>query len=60
LNVFFAPAILSFTVMAALLVGIFAAYGAVIGILNLLGGQAQPRRALPSVLVPSETHASGD
>jgi hypothetical protein len=52
--------ILFFTVVAALVFGIAAAYGAIDGLLMLFAYQARPHRPSPTVLVPSETHAIGD
>ena len=53
--------ILFFTVSAALVLGILAAYGAISGILLLFAYQSKPRtHAAPALLVPSETHAIGD
>jgi len=46
------------TVISAVGLGILAAYGSVIGVLNVFG-QQQARGPVP-VLVPSQTHASGD
>jgi hypothetical protein len=40
--------------------GIVAAYGAVNGILHVFAYQSRERSRGTSVLVPSETHASGD
>jgi len=45
-------------VISAVGLGILAAYGSVIGVLNAFG-QQQARGPVP-VLVPSQTHASGD
>jgi hypothetical protein len=55
-------AILSLTVTASVGVGIVAAYGAVIGVLNLFAAarQQQQQARTPAILVPSESHASGD
>jgi len=52
--------ILFLTVVAALVFGIATAYGAIDGLLMLFAHQARPHRAVPVVLVPSETHAIGD
>jgi hypothetical protein len=55
----FMPVILCFTVVAAVALGIFSAYAAVITILRAFGrnSHAAPARL---VLVPTQTHASGD
>jgi hypothetical protein len=59
---FFVPVILFLTVIACVGVGILAAYAAVIGILNTFGRAPQPQPASRPrlLLVPSQTHASGD
>lgn len=57
------PVILCFTVVASLSLGVFAAYIAVFGILSTFGepSRPEPAPARPRlVLVPSQTHASGD
>jgi hypothetical protein len=57
------PVILCFTVVASLSLGVFAAYIAVFGILSTFGQPARPEPvpARPRlVLVPTQTHASGD
>jgi hypothetical protein len=57
----FMPLILFFTVIAAVGLGILAAYAAVIGILHSFGRASQPEPARPRlVLVPTQNHASGD
>jgi hypothetical protein len=48
--------VLSVTVLLALTIGIYGAYAAVISILYALAPQTSRTR----VLIPSETHASGD
>jgi hypothetical protein len=57
------PIILCFTVVASLSLGVLAAYIAVFGILSTFGKPAQPE-PIPTrprlVLVPTQTHASGD
>jgi hypothetical protein len=55
------PAILFVTVITSVGIGIFAAYVAVISILFTLG-PSQPREAARPhlVLIPTQTHASGD
>ena len=55
------PLVLCFTVVASVSFGIVAAYAAVFGILSLFGthAQAEPTRTR-LVLVPTQTHASGD
>jgi hypothetical protein len=57
------PVILSITVIASVSLGVFAAYAAVICVLNAFGrkSQQQPETGRPRLtLVPSQTHASGD
>jgi len=57
------PVILSLTVIASVSLGVFAAYAAVICVLNAFGpkSQRQPETARPRlVLVPTQNHASGD
>jgi hypothetical protein len=55
------PVVLFLTVIASVSLGVFAAYAAVICILNAFGRNAQPEAARPRlVLVPSQHHASGD
>ena len=57
------PLILCFTVIASVSIGILAAYIAVFGILSTFGQPARPEPvpARPHlVLVPTQTHASGD
>jgi hypothetical protein len=59
----FMPLILCLTVVLSVGIGVFAAYGAVIGILEACGRAAQmrPSEARPRlVLVPTQNHASGD
>jgi hypothetical protein len=57
------PAILFLTVIATVSLGVFAAYAAVIVILNAFGRSSQqaaePARAR-LMLVPTQNHASGD
>ena len=57
------PIILCFTVVASLSLGVLAAYIAVFGILSTFGKPARPE-PIPArprlVLVPTQTHASGD
>ena len=57
------PVILCFTVVASLSLGVLTAYIAVFGILSTFGRPASPE-PVPSrprlVLVPTQTHASGD
>jgi len=61
---FFVPLILCFTVLASVSFGVLAAYAAVFGILATFGRTAKPEpqpAARPQlVLVPTQTHASGD
>lgn len=57
------PALLFVTVIASVSLGIFAAYAAVICVLNAFGrkSQPQPETGRPRlVLVPTQNHASGD
>ena len=57
------PLILGFTVIASMSLGVLAAYATVIGILHTFGRtvQAEPAAQRPRlVLVPTQTHASGD
>ncbi len=55
------PLILCFTVVASVGFGVLAAYVAVFSILATFRHPVQPEPARPRlVLVPSQTHASGD
>jgi len=56
------PLILCFTVIASVSLGVLAAYATVIGILHTFGraAQTQPAQRPRLVLVPTQTHASGD
>jgi hypothetical protein len=55
------PALLFMTVVASVGLGVFAAYAAVICILKAFGPASQKEAVRPRlVLVPSQTHASGD
>ncbi len=55
------PVIVFFTVIAAVGLGVFAAYAAVFSILHAFGRPSQPESARPRlVLVPTQNHASGD
>lgn len=59
----FMPLILCLTVLLSVGIGVLAAYGAVIGILEACGraSQMRPSEARPRlVLVPTQNHASGD
>ncbi|HKN15917.1 MAG TPA: hypothetical protein VJX47_03165 [Candidatus Sulfotelmatobacter sp.] len=58
----FMPLILCVTVVASVGIGVIAAYGAVIGILQACGRASQwPAEARARlVLVPTQNHASGD
>ena len=59
----FMPLILCLTVVLSVGIGVLTAYVAVIGILQACGraSQMRPREARPRlVLVPTQTHASGD
>lgn len=60
---FLMPVILCFTVVASLSLGVLAAYIAVFGILSTFGQPSRPEPvpARPRlVLIPTQTHASGD
>jgi hypothetical protein len=54
--------LISFTVVTALALGIVASYGAVTGILYAFVYQSRQNLPQPTttVLIPSESHASGD
>ncbi len=52
--------VLFFTVLTVVVLGILAAYVAVAGILHAFGYRSRQQSAGTSVLVPSQTHASGD
>jgi len=55
------PVLLFVTVIASVSLGIFAAYAAVICILNAFGRASKQEPARPHlVLVPTQNHASGD
>jgi membrane protein required for beta-lactamase induction len=55
------PLILLLTVVASVAFGILATYAVVLGILYSFGRPAQPEPVRPRlVLVPTQTHASGD
>jgi len=57
------PLILCFTVVASVSLGVLAAYIAVFGILSTFGQPARPEPAPARprlILVPTQTHASGD
>jgi hypothetical protein len=60
----FMPVILLATVIASVGVGVLAAYAVVLGILAAFGRtprpEPQPVGRAPLVLVPTQTHASGD
>jgi hypothetical protein len=59
----FMPLILCFTVIASVSFGVLAAYATVLGILHAFGraSQTEPTPERPRlVLVPTQTHASGD
>lgn len=58
LNVLVATLVLFFTVIAALGLGVWAAGWLVNSILDAFGGRTQTEAA--AVLIPSQTHASGD
>jgi hypothetical protein len=60
---FIMPVILFVTVIASVSLGVFAAYAAVICILNAFGRKSQPQSEAGRprlVLVPTQHHASGD
>jgi hypothetical protein len=52
--------IISFTAVTVVLVGIFAAYAAVTGILHAFAYSSRQRTNRTAMLVPSQSHASGD
>jgi hypothetical protein len=55
--------ILCVTVIGSLAIGIFTSYAAVVGILYTFGNASRPEAAPERprlVLVPTQTHASGD
>jgi uncharacterized membrane protein len=52
--------VISFTAITVVLVGIFAAYGAVTGILYAFAYHSRQRLTSSSLLVPSQSQASGD
>lgn len=52
--------ILLFTVIAVVTLGISLAYASVTGILYAFARQTRPARIGNRLLVPSQTHASGD
>ena len=55
------PLVLCFTVVLSVGIGVLSAYFAVIGILDVCGRASQLRAPRPRlVLVPTQTHASGD
>jgi hypothetical protein len=55
------PFVLCFTVIASVAFGVVAAYVAVFGILSTFGRTSETQTDRPRlVLVPSQTHASGD
>ena len=55
------PIVLFLTVVVSVGFGVLAAYAAVFGILRTFGHSSQPEPSRPRlVLVPSQTHASGD
>ncbi len=61
MNSLMMPLVLCFTVVASVSFGVVAAYAAVFGILSLFGTYAQAEPTGPRlVLVPTQTHASGD
>jgi len=60
-NSLIVPLILCFTVLASVSFGILAAYVVVFSILSTFRHPAKPEPARPRlVLVPTQTHASGD
>ncbi len=52
--------VISLTVLTVVALGILAAYGLVTGILYAFAFQSRQRARMAPVLVPSESHASGD
>jgi len=55
------PVLLFVTVIASVSLGVFAAYAAVICILNAFGRASRQEATRPRlVLVPTQNHASGD
>lgn len=61
MNTLMMPVILCFTVVASVSFGVVAAYVAVFSILSAFRHPAQPEPVRPRlVLVPTQTHASGD
>lgn len=48
------------TIISAVALGVFAAYATVNGILSAFAQSRQQTRGTTPVLVPSQTHASGD
>ena len=52
--------IIAFTAVTVVLIGIFAAYAAVTGILYAFAYGSRQRTTRPAMLVPSQIHASGD
>ena len=52
--------VISFTAITVVLVGIFAAYAAVAGILHAFAYHSRQRRTGPSMLVPSQSQAGAD
>jgi hypothetical protein len=55
------PLVIFLTVLVSVGFGVFAAYAAVIGILQMFGPASRPEPSRPRlVLVPTQNHASGD
>ncbi len=52
--------VISFTAVTVVLVGIFAAYAAVTGILHAFAYGSRQRTTRTTMLVPSQSQASGD
>ncbi|HEX4426464.1 MAG TPA: hypothetical protein VH079_13780 [Terriglobales bacterium] len=52
--------VMVFTAISVVGLGIFAAYGAVIGILQAFAYQSRQRTSRSLILVPSQSAASGD
>jgi len=52
--------VISFTAITVVLVGIFAAYAAVTGILHAFAYHSRQRLTGPSMLIPSQSQAGGD
>ncbi len=60
MNSLLMPFVLCFTVIASVAFGVVTAYAAVFGILSSFGRTSEQETRPRLVLVPSQTHASGD